>query len=133
MLTDDNRAALTGLEIFWQQQVAPGKNVGENVQYDFVPGPFWAIIDFARARIKGGKWDWHLTDNVMPEIRSEGRASGLPVLRRIGLDAAPEVIDPILIGLAQQALGELVQLLELLVLARSDGVGQESTIRIMRS
>ena len=35
VLADDDRPAFAGLEILRQQQIAPGKNIGKDVEHDF--------------------------------------------------------------------------------------------------
>ena len=39
VLADDDRTALAQLEVFRNQQNAPGKNIGPDVEGDFVAGP----------------------------------------------------------------------------------------------
>src|SRR5436190_17414829 len=49
MLADHDRSAFAGLDVIWQQQNAPGKDLGTNIKHELVGAPF-CLCFIARCR-----------------------------------------------------------------------------------
>ncbi len=118
MLADNDRAAFTGLEVLWQEQVSPGIDIGQHIQHHLVTGPFGTLDEPARARVERETGGREATDNILPKGLSEGSQRGFPVVRRSGFDLVPEEGLSHFLGVAIEPLSVRLELDDLPVLAR---------------